>query len=213
MLPQQSDEERALVELRTRVTSAQGKRDLLQSQLRDLLSRRDAAKGRAHLAKEAAALLHQATSAARTQLQRLVEPLMSEALQQLLGGQARFHLRFGTSAGKVIARLVTITDKGLEVEGIDSFGGGVADLESMLFRLIFIARLGLPRVVILDEPFRNIHGHGALETIADFLRTLVDELGYQIIVVTGDEDVSASAADAIFQVAPDDAGADVQRVR
>jgi len=209
----QLDEERQVIDARTKIASAEGQRELLLSQRRPLERERDTAFASAKVAKEAAVLLQQTASASRTQLQTLIQPLMSEALHQLLGGEAGFRLQFGQVAGKVTAKLITINDKGLEVEGVEGFGGGVADLESMILLLIFIARLGLPKIVFLDEPFRHIHGREALETISDFLRVVTDRLGYQLFVVTGDEDVSSASADTIFQVNNGPKGSVVQRVR
>jgi hypothetical protein len=186
--------------LKTNVDRGIGARSLLAKQLENAGQERGKAIQDVELWEKAQVLLQQTAGVSRVGLKNLVEPLISQALQLLLGPNARFVIDYTTVRGGVRAHLVTIDNDGIMGEGEDVHGGGVQDVESVLLRILFILRLGLPKVVILDEPYRNVHGAQALATIGEFLQRLSEDLGFQVIVVTGDEDTSMPTASKIIML-------------
>jgi DNA repair exonuclease SbcCD ATPase subunit len=83
---------------------------------------------------------------------------------------------------------------------MDTFGGGVVNVVQFLFRMILIQRFGLQRLMVLDEVFNNVskeyRGH-----VSSLLRTLCDDQGFNILMITHDP-VLASAADRVYEVTP-----------
>jgi len=73
--------------------------------------------------------------------------------------------------------------------------GGVNDVTAFGLRLACWA-LSSPRsasVILADEPFRFVHGKENLERIGDALRKICEGLGLQLILVSGDDEISAVA--------------------
>jgi hypothetical protein len=154
----------------------------------------------AALARGAQILLQNAAGLSRRRLRELIEPLLTKALQLLLGGKAAFRIDFDDSKEVPTAQFVMVDHRGVEGVGIDAYGGGLVDIESLLLRLIVLQRSRLPKILIADEPFRNIHGADALKVISSFVHRLAADLGYQVILVTGDEAIAPQETDKTLWV-------------
>jgi DNA repair ATPase RecN len=73
-----------------------------------------------------------------------------------------------------------------EVAGppLETFGGGIAGLLSVVFRVMtVVARPRLARVLVLDEPLTHV-SRGYQEGVARFLQGLARDLGFRILVIT-----------------------------
>lgn len=182
------------------IERARGRLGLLQTQQKEAEAKLLAALTEEDIYTQAQTLLNTASTASRVQLKNMIEPLLTEALQLLLGPAAAFQLNFDNKRGAVTAHLLTTDNEEIEAEGTESHGGGVLDTESVLLRLIFILRCGLPKLLVLDEPFRNLHGAESLETVSTFIQHLCSGLGFQILISTGDEDMSLPEAEMIVTV-------------
>lgn len=89
------------------------------------------------------------------------------------------------------------------VEGpfLDTFGGGVANVASFLFRVLMVKRFKMAKVFILDESFNNVSAQ-RLPMVSKLLRSLAHDGGYTIFVVTH-QPILALAADRIYRAVPD----------
>jgi DNA repair exonuclease SbcCD ATPase subunit len=139
----------------------------------------------------------------KTQASGLLDALAEEEIQ--LGVQTYVHLleeglkaifpeqEIGQVAevvklrGKVSVRLKTLVkgQDGLEVEGdgLETFGGAVATIQSLLLRVALILKRGLRPLLILDETFPAVDD-SRLELLVTFLKVLCSRLGMDILCIT-----------------------------
>lgn len=66
---------------------------------------------------------------------------------------------------------------------LESFGGGVAAVESLLLRILVILKTGLSRTLILDESLASL-SEEYIETMSSFLREMCSELDMNILLIT-----------------------------
>lgn len=116
--------------------------------------------------------------------------------------------------GKVSVKLKT-TFKGhdgilVEGEGLESFGGAVATIQSLLLRVSLILKRGLRPFLILDETFPAVDS-GRSEILVDFLKVLCDRLGMDILCITHDSAI-AEGADLGYKLSPTKNGAKIKRI-
>ena len=91
-----------------------------------------------------------------------------------------------TSAGKTSFDILTVSKfDGKEVIGssINSFGGSISHLESFLFRILCIKKLGLRKILLLDEAFSGVSSEYQANT-AKLLSELCKNMGLDILLVT-----------------------------
>lgn len=89
---------------------------------------------------------------------------------------------------------------GLKVSGLmESFGGGVAVLTSVMLRMIFIMLTGRPKFIILDETLNPI-SEKYREHTSQLLSKLCEQLGFVITIVTFDENnLFSSYAHTVYE--------------
>ena len=133
---------------------------------------------------------------------QMVERLQTEGLRAVfddisLSVQAQVNVK----RGKVSIDLVTTQThlKG-EVSGsaLDSFGGSVATVQSVLLRVILIFRRELRPIMLLDESLPAIDGHYLLN-MAAFMRKLCKQMGIECLLVTHNPAL-VEAADRSYQI-------------
>jgi len=119
---------------------------------------------------------------------KAIETLVTEGLQAIFPDQdLSVKADVSVSRGKVSVDLVTVDRKqnGLVVEGdpLDSFGGSVQTVESLLLRIITITKRGLRPLILLDETFTAFDDCYTVNAAA-FMSRLCKDLGLDILVVT-----------------------------
>jgi DNA repair exonuclease SbcCD ATPase subunit len=82
----------------------------------------------------------------------------------------------------------------------DTFGGGVVNVTQFLLRVIMIQRFGLARFLALDETFNNVSA-AYLPHVSELMRSLCDDEGFKILLVTHQNRLAASA-DRVYKVSP-----------
>lgn len=116
--------------------------------------------------------------------------------------------------GKVSVRLKTTFkgQDGLEVvgEGLDSFGGAVATIQSLLLRVSLILKRGLRPLLILDETFPAVDTYRS-EILVDFLKVLCSRINMDILCITHDSTI-AEGADIGYKMSPSKNGARIKRI-
>lgn len=98
--------------------------------------------------------------------------------------------------GKVSVRLKTIIkgQDGIEVEGegLDTFGGAVSTVQSLLLRVSLLLKRGLRPVLVLDETFPAID-ENRVELLVSFLKALCKRLNMDILCVSHNNALTESA--------------------
>ena len=75
---------------------------------------------------------------------------------------------------------------------INSFGGGIADIVAILLRVFFLYKSGIRKVLVLDETGKFI-SNTYQENFSNFLKTISEKLGIQIILISHKKEVIKSA--------------------
>lgn len=177
--------------------------EVRQARLRLNRSRSDAESARKRLA-EATAALRKAEQKLRTVLQardlaqRVAEAVQTEAhrqvadvvgrcLETVFGDRAyRLRIAFERKRGKTEARLQFVRDGLVLDEPLRQGGGGQVDVAAFALRLsaLLLAQPRKRKLLVLDEPFRNLHGEQYEANVGGMLLALARDLGVQIVMAT-----------------------------
>jgi hypothetical protein len=136
---------------------------------------------------EAQAILQQVAQLVQEKAHERITGVVSMCLASVFTNPYTFHIKFERKRGKTEARLYFMRD-GYEFSSADhQVEGGVLDVAAFALRLscLVLTQPPLRRVLILDEPFRNVNGKGNRERVRKMLQTLPGKLGVQIIMSTG----------------------------
>lgn len=115
---------------------------------------------------------------------------------------------------KIAVKLKTkvIGDDGIEVEaeGIDSFGGALTTIQSLLLRVSLIMRSQLRPLMILDESFPAVDS-SRVHLLVEFLKVLCKKLNMDILCITHDPAI-AEGANIGYKIRPSSQGAKFDRI-
>lgn len=97
-----------------------------------------------------------------------------------------FRIVFEKKRNKTEARLAFFKD-GVEEHPKEGSGGGVLDVAAFALQIscMMLYRPKRRRLFVADEPFKNVNGAANRKRAAIMVETLAEELGLQIIIVTG----------------------------
>jgi DNA repair exonuclease SbcCD ATPase subunit len=116
-----------------------------------------------------------------------VSQIVTICLQTVFGNDYDFQLVFKKKRGKTEAEL-QLSFKGNVLEDpINSGSGGVLDVAGFGLRLacIMLQKPQPRKILVLDEPFKNLHGSAFRIRTRQLLEKLTDDFNVQIIIVTG----------------------------
>lgn len=142
-------------------------------------------------------LIQQTAKETQDQLRYNLQDLVQSALDAVFPGQYMFSLSFDLKRGRTECEICLDKD-GERMNPLDSNGGGIVDLVAFALRVAVWAIGTTRNVLILDEPFKFISA-GYKPTAIEILKSLTQRLKLQVIMVTHDTDIIASA-DRIFHV-------------
>jgi uncharacterized protein with PIN domain len=135
--------------------------------------------------------------------QKLIENIVTQGLQTIFDPALSFHVvpsLHGKTAGIEFLVRTDLGGSAIETSVLDARGGGVAAVIGFLLRatvLLLSPPSATERVLVLDETFAHVSAE-YLEPLGQFLRTLVDRTGLQIIMVTH-QDALREHADRVYQ--------------
>lgn len=135
--------------------------------------------------KEAQIIIQQVAQIIQQKAHEKIEGVVSKCLEAVFGDKYGFKIRFERKRGRTEAILLLLKD-GHEIEnGQDADSGGVVDVAALALRLscIVLSKPALKRIMILDEPFRNLDLQNR-ENIRILLEELAEDFKVQFIIVT-----------------------------
>lgn len=155
------------------------------------------------------AVLVEASNEARNHSISVFEGVATNALKEILGDNLSVEIAVSEINGnKTLEFLVksTYADHEVIVDPTTEDGGGVADVVSLASLIAMNSFLSDENdaPIILDEPTKFV-SKGNAESVAKFLKTISEDFGKQIIMVTHDG-VSSNFADKAYRVALDNNG-------
>jgi len=115
-----------------------------------------------------------------------IAKVVTSCLQAIWGDLYRFEILFEKKRGKTEAKLIFVRDDGLVLDPLEESSGGVVDVAAFALRLVSIT-MSQPqrrRLVVLDEPFKNVRGARYQERVRGMVEQVCQELGFQIIINT-----------------------------
>ena len=116
--------------------------------------------------------------------------------------------------GKVSVRLKTVVKgkDGVEVEGegLDTFGGAVSTVQSLLLRVSLLLKRELRPVLVLDETFPAVD-ENRTELLVDFLKALCKKLDMDILCISHNSSI-AESADLAYRVKATKNGASFTKI-
>lgn len=115
---------------------------------------------------------------------------------------------------KISVRLKTLV-KGqdgilVEGEGLDTFGGAVSTVQSLLLRVSLILKRDLRPLLILDETFPAVDG-GRTDLLVEFLKALCKRLDMDILCISHNPSI-ADNADLAYKISASSTGAKFTKI-
>jgi hypothetical protein len=137
-------------------------------------------------ATEAQKLVQHVARQVQEDAHRKISHVVSRCIAAVYLNPYEFQILFEAKRGKTEARLIFTRD-GKEFKPTGETGGGVVDVAAFGLRIacIMVERPRLRKLLVADEPFRNVHGEENRRRCAQMVMTLSQDLGVQIILTTG----------------------------
>ena len=174
--------------LRSVVDKVSGKREAIQGRLQDVLSKIKALEAQEEVLQLVSNVIRSLIDSEINDSVQAVEKLQSEGLRTVFDDQdISVSASVETQRGKISVELVTSQklQDGTLIEGVsnDAFGGAVTTVQSVLMRIIVILRRDMRPLLLLDESLPAFDSN-YVSNMAEFLRTLSDRLGLDILLVS-----------------------------
>lgn len=139
---------------------------------------------------QARSIAQEVAEAIQMQAHEQIAGVVTECLQLVFGPDYAFKINFSKKRGRTEANLVLLR-KGHEIEDpLNEDSGGVVDIASFALRLscMVLTRPALRRILILDEPFKNVHSAIYRERVREMIEKLSEQFKVQFVIVTGIDD-------------------------
>lgn len=109
---------------------------------------------------------------------------VSRCLRAIFEDPYQFSIRFDRKRGKTEAQLILSRDGKDYEDPLNEVGGGVIDVASLSLRLacVMLSKPGRQRLLVLDEPFRNVRGKHNKKRLRAMLLSLAKDLQFQFIL-------------------------------
>lgn len=139
-------------------------------------------------------LLKQASEYARSQIKEQLEYLVTASLQAVFQKELSFYIELFESHNSPAASFLieeTIEDQKVYYDPLESRGGGLVDMISIILRIAFLYFLE-PKMygpLLMDEPAKHLSDE-YVHDFADFLKSLSEDLDLQILLVTHNDHFS-----------------------
>ena len=151
---------------------------------------------------EAQLIIQTVAQETQNQITEYISDLVSTTLDAVFDNPYTFLIQFVQRRGKTEADLKFIRD-GYELDPLDMSGGGVINVASMALRVgLWSLTKSTRNTLLVDEPFHFLHSTDAHRRVSELLKSLSEELGLQIIMVSGEvesEDM-VSNANRVFRL-------------
>lgn len=191
----------SITELNRRIAELTGARDHLLRQQTEQLAAKEANDQLALRLEKVQLIIQAAAKVTQEQLSYRISELASLALAQVFADPYELIVRFENKRGRTEAVLLFADGGGNEVDPMEASGGGVWDVASLALRLSLWS-LQNPRsraTMVLDEPFKFLHGEGPQRRVCRMVQELAKRLKVQFIIVT-QEEWGTEYADRVFRV-------------
>lgn len=113
--------------------------------------------------------------------------VVTEGMKTIFWDQeVTFNVDVQQKHGKVWVEFNTVQN-GVSGQPLESFGGGLSSVQSLILRLLVLLKSGMARYLILDESLAALSAD-YVPTCAEFLRKMCDELDVNVLLITHNKD-------------------------
>lgn len=175
----------SLEELQKKVANGRVHLDIANEKLKEKRKSSDSLSSQLDSQRKALALLQDVASKTQAQLKDSVEHIVQGCIDLLFPGYM-FKVNFVPKRGKVDAEFRICKDN-VELNPLDSSGGGVVDAVSFSLRAGCLRLAGKRQLLLLDEPFKHVRDGESIKPrreLGRVLSTLVDKMGVQVLMVS-----------------------------
>lgn len=172
-------------ELMESVSYMRGQRDILASKLLEMKNRLLKVEEDISLREKCVLIVGSWMERLWESAKKLVEEVITYGLKLVFGQSLELKVVSDVAANQSVADMELIAD-GHPRDIIESEGGSVSDLVSILARWVVLLRSERRRILILDEPFRCVDT-GKVDLILKLLVELSETLKTQVIMVSHHE--------------------------
>ena len=145
----------------------------------------------------AQALIQRVARDTQEQIRYNLENIVNLALDTVFPDMYEFRLIFETKASQTVARIV-VMENGVELDVLDSTGGGLADILSFSLRMALLVISRNMKCLILDEPFRFV-SENLRPKVYEIMKRLSTDMGIAVLMVTHDL-MAIEVADYVYRV-------------
>lgn len=186
-------------ELRDAVESKKAEKELYKKQLKQAKQRfRDANKRLTDI-KEARIFVQEVANKTQQNLEEGVSDLVTTAFHSVFKDDPLdFQMQFVSRRNKTECDLHFVKH-GNQMEPLFSEAGGAVDIASFALRAAYLQLKDNRKILLLDEPMKNVSSD-YLPDVAEMMRLISSDLGFQIVMVTHIEALYEECADKIFKV-------------
>lgn len=192
-------------ERRTRFVSELATAQAAQANVTRLQTAVAEAAGAAQVDQQVALLFQTYSDAEHAQVVARIEALVTKGIEAVFGPIYRFKVTATAERGQAVVTFSLVAPDGTEHSVLDAQGGGLASIIGFLLRVVVLVLRpgGGRRLLVLDETFGMVSAEYH-DRLASFLRSMVDDLGIQVLLITHAPE-QAMYADRVYRVTkPDD---------
>lgn len=163
----------------------QGEYSILEKNYTEDKKRSDYLKNELDQTKKAIQLLTAVQYFTRDRIKNQFESLISWGLQYIYQKDYKFVLLFGQRGNlQELKFCVKDPDNQEEIDILDSRGGGIANVISLMLRLVLIEINKINGFIIFDESFANVNGEQNINRLNLFMEEVSKKFKRQIIHIT-----------------------------
>lgn len=180
--------------VKTTILKKSGEKEAIESTLEDARLRLADAKRQEAIYAKSIEVLQTVSNIMKTSTIENVENLITKGLHDVIGEEKlQFVIEYESKKNFIQAKYkIKNTETKAEYDIIDSFGGGLADIISILQRIIFIYKFNTAKLLVLDEAGKWI-SNCKQKQFAKLLTEVSSKLGIQIILITHKPEVASEA--------------------
>lgn len=162
----------------------------------------DEAQGQERTTVAAQQIVQSIAQTIQQQVHQQIATVVTRCLTAVFDEPYEFSIQFVQKRGKTEAQLQFTRDGLVLDDPLNEVGGGVIDVAALALRLavILLSRPPRRRLLVLDEPWKNIRGEQNRTRTRQMLQRLAEELGIQFIINT---DIPAYRLGTVVEITDD----------
>lgn len=157
--------------------------EILSSQSKKLNSEIDSLTNEISILESCATFFNKTIELKVDEVSTKIEDIINKGLAYIYGADYRFKLHKSIKRNKTIFSF-ELCNIETGVAGFEeTHGGGIMALISFLFRIVVIAILNKPRLIMLDETLSAVSIEYQ-EKLSNFIKQIADDMGFVIIIIS-----------------------------